>query len=248
MRRVFHFQERREPLAPSCFSYLPRDIAHLVLVNLTLPVLCGLKRVSQGVANACRRALCSEDFMEHEENYDAMSEAIGMCAFSFPMRVFVEEYDDISGLDRCDVKNPLVIHEFELMFCLDDKIVAAEDVRAWLYELMQMMERPREKKRRHMERMRVLPVRFCIETIDGIFFSERTLREHMDLDYGTGVLSGYGLPGTKEAIYLLELAGRLTPYAMVGGRRFVAEVDAFYYDQHERSLLYCLLHGGLCSK
>jgi hypothetical protein len=244
MRRVVHFQERRDPVELSCFSCLPRDVVHLVLVNLTLPVLCGLKRVSRGVANACRRSLCSEEFIQQDINYNAMSEVIETCAFSFPMRVFVERRTRDSENLWCDVKNPLVIHEFELMFLLDNKIVGVNEVRAWLHELLVM-----EVSVTTIHRMRVMPIKLCIETTDGVFYSERTLREHMGLDYETSFLCDFGAPKkTFKNIHLLELAARLTPYAMVGGCQFVVDCEMFYDMADDRSLFYCLLCGRLCSK
>jgi hypothetical protein len=249
MRRVVHFQHKRDPVEPSGFSYLPRDVAHLVLVNLAFHVLCGLKRVSRGVANACRRALCSEEFIDQDDNYNAMAEVIDTCAFSFPMRVYVEEADRRADSGFCvyEVDDPLVVHDFELEWLLDQRNVGVEDVCVWLYELMNMDSH--DSVYEHFRRLRVKPVRFCIESARGVFHSERDLREHHGIEYSRETLSDYN-PHTIHisGFELLELATRLVPYAIVGKRRFVSECDMLYDASEDRSLLHCMLCGRLCSK
>jgi hypothetical protein len=145
------------------------------------------------------------------------------------------------------VINPLVIHEFELMFLLDNKIVGVDDVCAWLCDMFNNNATDYES-RYFSRRMHVKPIRFCIESKDCVFYDEATLRDHIGLEYKRSILAEYGgVAETFYEIHLLELAARLTPYAIVGGENYVMKCDMFGEGPVDRSLFHCLLCGRMCS-
>lgn len=113
------------PVETSSFGRLPRDLAHLVLVQLPFPCLCLLKAVSRETANACRRALLSREHLappddEADKSYMALLDILRGCNLSFPTRAFISHIDpdfhlpvwceqDLSG-------NEFVVHDFNIEF------------------------------------------------------------------------------------------------------------------------------------
>ena len=93
----------------------------------------------------------------------------------------------------------------------------------------------------------IASVRLCVESARGVFHCERDLREHHCIEYSSETLSDYNTQMKHfSALELLELAIRLTPYAVVGKSRFASECDMLYdVALEDRSLLHCMLCGRL---
>lgn len=269
-RRTFYFDTPRAPQETSEFAGLPRDLAHLVLVHLSMPFLCLLKSTSRRVANACRHALCSNELLESYENWQMMHSAVSGCNLSFPIKVCLHQCYSTRKFGY-NSSIYLIVHEFELEFYLYRKRVRDMDVvKEWLEKSMQYMEehnfkrdpnfhRMCNQKKNYMRSMDVDCIRFCVELPgEGIFHSAAPLWSRLsnvqDADAGIkgfgGILQGFrhGDRGTQ----VLDLATWLWPYAMIGGKYFTFDFNALDYDALDHdgfpqcSLLHCILEERLC--
>ena len=242
-RKVFYFETPRAPKETSEFACLPRDLAHLVFVHLDVEFLCLLKSTSRGVANACRRALCSNDVLAINYKYESVFSPIRQCNLSFPMRVMVDGGHFYRMVTE-DTDLPetwtqtLIVHEFDLEFFLDFRRVRdVETVKKWLEkhfaydaEFDREDERqPLPEHKEHISRMQMQCPRFCVEIPgEGIYHCPTQLWEHLKIELKIEerihpfeddymIFSDRLFEGfRKESFTPLELAARLMPFARIG--------------------------------
>ena len=241
MRRVFDFQTWHHPLEPSGLGCLPRDLAHLVLVHLPLSTLCGLKRVSRSVVNACRRALCSSELYdeENDDTLDVMIKILSQCDLSFPIRVVVSK---TTTDPDCRITEDLpiyVVHELACQFFLKGKPVDLETAAEWIFTTWATL--PDVDELSVFDNIRVVCTRFCIETPSAIFFDEmeftRTIKftdENSLLTHDVGHLR------------LLSAIACMFPYASLGGT--LLSLESGLGHDPECGLVYWLLRGRLVSR
>ena len=222
-RRVFHFNTHCAPTEPSEFACLPRDLAHLVLINLRIPELCPLKATSHAVANACRRAIRSSEVLDKDN--DVIAQAIGGCQLAFPMKaLFNIRYADMQNT----IGKEMIVHEFEVEFYQKGKrVYDVNKVKEWnttSWEYINKCINPMPTKHKeYILSMTVECIRFCVELPrEGIFFSYESLKKHLGL-FSVADDGAFG-PSFSYQYEILDFACNLepiVPIALINSRMFL---------------------------
>ena len=224
-RKVFRMSHPRTPTEECAFGVLPRDLAHLVLLHVgSLPRLLLLKSVSRATANSVRRTIHSDEFMDLEEigswrsPHTDMLSALETCSLSLPMKV--AHNFDWEGSEVCAPKQVLIVHEFELEFRLNDRVVPMEETFPWfvkMYDVFYDHDKPSWYER-HLKDMVVECTQFCVEWPGvGVFHGVDSLWDALNINVRDGKNDDDGWRVSSQFEHRpMELAMHLTPFARIG--------------------------------